>query len=283
MVTRTAKRTEPNNGDPETREILLTDIRIDKTQSRARIDDETVRDYAESMDDGVDFPPVIVFWDGKEYWLADGFHRLAAAQKREKKSIACEVRQGTMRDALKYSFQANAAHGLKRTNEDKRRAVELALADGEWQGWSSPMLAELCGVSEWLVDDVRKPLNKQVRESRTSEEPPAEKRKGRDGKLYRVKKRRLGKKNRGDTSPDPVTEAANGKEPSQNGAPAVSAKDVQHALNLLTELRSAMETLGLADRHSYSLEQMTVDVESLEGGDTNTTPNAPREAPCKPR
>jgi hypothetical protein len=40
------------------------------------------------------------------------------------------------RDALLYSISFNAAHGLPRTNADKRKAVRLLLADAEWGQWS---------------------------------------------------------------------------------------------------------------------------------------------------
>jgi hypothetical protein len=72
-----------------------------------------------------------VFYDGAEYWLADGFHRVHAAQKLRRLTIAADVRQGTRRDAVLLSARANAEHGLRRTNEDKRRAVLTLLADPE--------------------------------------------------------------------------------------------------------------------------------------------------------
>jgi len=55
-------------------------IRIDGgTQPRAALLIDVMEDYAEQMRNGVEFPPITVFFDGKEYWLADGFHRLGAA------------------------------------------------------------------------------------------------------------------------------------------------------------------------------------------------------------
>ena len=48
------------------------------TQPRAEIWQDVVDDYAEQMTAGATFPPIVVFYDGTHYWLADGFHRLAA-------------------------------------------------------------------------------------------------------------------------------------------------------------------------------------------------------------
>lgn len=56
-------------------------------------------------------------------------------------------------DALKAALSANAAHGIRRGNADKRRAVEIALR--EFPKLSSRMIAELCGVGHQLVGQVR--------------------------------------------------------------------------------------------------------------------------------
>jgi hypothetical protein len=61
------------------------------------------------------------------------------------------VRQGSQRDAILYSVGANAAHGLKRTNADKRRAVETLLNDSEWGQWSNRKIAQVCAVDESTV------------------------------------------------------------------------------------------------------------------------------------
>src|SRR5690348_8493475 len=39
---------------------------------------DTNNDYTQAMVDGAEFPPLVVFWDGSDYWLADGFHRHSA-------------------------------------------------------------------------------------------------------------------------------------------------------------------------------------------------------------
>lgn len=125
------------------------------TQSRACLQDSTVDEYAEAMDDGAEFPPILVFYDGEKYWLADGFHRVAAAKKLEWGEITATIRSGTRRDAVLYSVGANATHGLRRTNADKRRAVLTLLGDEEWSQWSNREIAKKCGVSPGFVDKLR--------------------------------------------------------------------------------------------------------------------------------
>ena len=125
------------------------------TQSRAGLNEQTIDEYAEAMDAGAQFPPVLVFYNGEEYWLADGFHRVAAAKRLEWADIAVEIRSGTRRDAVLYSVGANTAHGLRRTNADKRRAVETLLRDEEWSQWSNREIARRCGVGDQLVRQLR--------------------------------------------------------------------------------------------------------------------------------
>lgn len=136
--------------------LLIQDIRLDGgTQPRDAIDEAVVQDYAQSMMEGAIFPPVTVYYDGTAYWLADGFHRLHAAKRQCRDEIEATIKQGTRRDAVLHSVGANATHGLRRTNADKRRAVETLLRDEEWTKWSNREIARKCGVGNDLVDRCR--------------------------------------------------------------------------------------------------------------------------------
>jgi hypothetical protein len=140
----------------ESETLPLDGIRIDGgTQPRERIDESAVQEYAEAMDSGSEFPPVVVFFDGAEHWLADGFHRYHAHRRLLRDEIAVEVHEGTRRDAVLYSVGANATHGMRRTNQDKRRAVDTLLMDDEWSGWSDREIARRCGVSDRTVNRIR--------------------------------------------------------------------------------------------------------------------------------
>lgn len=139
-------------------EIKLNLIRRDGgTQSRAFINDQTVREYREALSDGAKLPEATVFFDGNEYWLADGFHRCKAAIDEGWKEYPCEVIQGSQRDAILYSVGANASHGLPRSNSDKQRAVSVLLNDDEWKQWSDREIARKANVSTPFVSKLRKP------------------------------------------------------------------------------------------------------------------------------
>ena len=131
--------TSHQNSDSEVVFLDIFQIRRDGgTQPRTAIHSPTMEEYAEQMKAGIEFPPVIVFYDGTDYWLADGFHRVEAACSIGLKKIAARIKQGSRRDAILYSVGANATHGLRRSNTDKRRAVLRLLEDEQWSQWSNP-------------------------------------------------------------------------------------------------------------------------------------------------
>lgn len=138
--------------------LNLQAIRIDGgTQSREQINQECVSDYTELVKEGVEFPPVRVFFDGTDYYLADGFHRYFAHMNAGKASITAEVFNGTLRDAILSSLGANANHGLRPTNKDKRKAVQTMLDDFEWSDFSDREIARACHVSHVFVATIRRP------------------------------------------------------------------------------------------------------------------------------
>ncbi len=174
--------------------IEINKIRMDGgTQPREVFDEAAIQDYAEAMQHGAKFPPVIVFHDGENYWLADGFHRVKAAVNAGLTEADCDVRQGSQADAQWFSFSANKTNGLHRTNEDKQRAVKAALLHPKGAGLSDNQIAEHVGVSDKTVAAWREKLET------TSEIPKSTNRKGRDGR--RINTANIGRRRRQTNSP----------------------------------------------------------------------------------
>ena len=137
------------------KQLKLSEIVTDAgTQVRAGLSEATVSDYAEALADGATFPPVVVFYDGSRYIAADGFHRVHAAIRNSGTQIECDVRKGGKGEALKFALGCNAHHGLRRTNADKRHAVELAVR--EFPNVSTVAIARMCLVGDELVAEIRK-------------------------------------------------------------------------------------------------------------------------------
>lgn len=143
-------------------QIKLTKIKFDeRLQNRVKIDTDTVKEYSDAIDAGVKLPDVTVFFDGSDYWLADGFHRYHAHDNLKILEINADVRNGTLREAILFSVGVNAAHGLRRTNADKRKAVETLLADEEWGTLTDREISRLVHVSVSFVGAVRRPEVKE--------------------------------------------------------------------------------------------------------------------------
>lgn len=148
---------------------------------RAGIIGDVVNEYRDAMKDGTVFPPVVVFFDGSTHWLADGYHRWHAASEAGIETLQCDVKQGSKRDAILYACGANACNGLRRTNEDKQRAVKTLLTDAEWCQWSDRVIADKCGVNHTTVGYWR---------SQLVESTSCNTRKGKDGKSRKAPKRK---------------------------------------------------------------------------------------------
>lgn len=163
--------------------LEIRHIRTDGgTQARVGLlDERVVSDYAQDVTEGAIFPPVVVFFDGTHYWLADGFHRVAAFKLAQKLRIPAEISQGSLRDAQLYAAGANASHGLRRSRDDKYHAVTMLLNDAEWVQWSDREIARRCRVSPSSVSKIRRELGLTVQmDSENGEE-------GRNGRKYITK------------------------------------------------------------------------------------------------
>lgn len=228
--------------------INIKTIRIDGgTQSRVEINNEIVTEYAEAIKAGSEFPAVVVFNDGVDNWLADGFHRFHAHNQAGKTSILADVRQGTNRNAILYSLGANGTHGLHRTNADKRKAVATMLNDFEWAAWSSNAIAKACGVSHTFVDSLRaspailQPLQDKAPTTRTVE---------RNGKTYEQNTTNIGKAAVADSAapakPAPV--AANAPQIAAHPLALVEEyTELDAAQDQIHELQSMLAVANLGD------------------------------------
>lgn len=190
------------------------------------------------MSAGQQFPPLLVVFDGAEYWLVDGFQRRWAAIKAKIEKFKCLVIEGTREDARWLSYGANKDHGLPRTNDDKKNAVLAALKHPKGAKKSDGQIAEHVGVSDRMVNKYRAELEVT---SKLSESP---KRTGRDGRTTNTtnigRKKRAGQGDELPADPPPLpkkTAAANGSEQSKEPTPFdhlkhwwAQASDIQKSL-----------------------------------------------------
>jgi len=170
-------------------QIDISDIIADpRTQPRVQMDMFVIDEYAEAMRNGAHFPPIVVFHngDGEGYYLADGFHRYHAAKRAHIATLEADVHHGGLDDAIWHSYGANQEHGLRRTNKDKRRAVEAALRHPFAARYSDEHIAHHCGVHRNTVLAYRNHLAQIVQDT-------AERTVTRNGTTYTMTVANIGK------------------------------------------------------------------------------------------
>lgn len=168
--------------------ISISDLDRNGLQTRVALDENTVAEYAEAMQNRAKFPPVKVFCDGEKFYLADGFHRVEAAARAGFRKVKADMEPGSYAEALKFALKANESHGLRRTRADKLRALQMAwdardvVFPGVTADPSADLLGEMCNLSARFVKDW---IAERFRTSETPN-PPSRRVVGRDGRTREV-------------------------------------------------------------------------------------------------
>ncbi len=153
--------------------LKLVDLdRSNLCQSRVTTDPERLAEYQLAWQtEGTEFPPCIIYQDGDKYYIADGFHRIQSKMlarletRQERRTIECEVRQGTIQDAITYSLGANLRHGLRPNTSDKKRAILLYYSlSPKHCAHSNNQVAQTVGCSHtfvgaWKATSISTPLD----------------------------------------------------------------------------------------------------------------------------
>lgn len=231
--------------------VTIAKIRIDcGTQTRVKIDQETVNEYSEKMLDGDEFPPIKLFHDGVDYYLADGFHRYHAAKKCKHKTMPAEVTAGTLSDAILYAVGANHKHGKPRTLEDKTNAAMILLSNFEWSTWSTAEIARQCNVSENFVSKLRK-----------GKEPDTFKYKNSDGETVERKRNKPKEENKKDgKKQEQKPKTDDGKLDQANAAIEILVQENQQLIDKLATKDSSDPKV--ADGHIADLRQQIKELEN---------------------
>ncbi len=157
--------------------VHLDAIRRDGgTQPRHGLNAAYVAELAAALEEGAQLPPVDVMHDGQNYWLFDGFHRVAAHRQANILLVPATIHQGDQHAAQWRSYAANQTHGLRRTNDDKQRAITAALRHPNAITLSDREIARHLGVDHKTVASYREKLQS------TGEIPQSTHRTGADGR-----------------------------------------------------------------------------------------------------
>lgn len=143
--------------------MKLSQIKLDpKLMMRVELNQDIIDEYAQSMLDGDKFPPVIIFNDGDNNYLVEGFKRYYANKKNGLEIIDADVRMGTYDDAFDYALTvANRIHGERYTQKDKRYQLNMALDMPRYAAKSDRELSRILKVSHTFVSNSRKVTGQQ--------------------------------------------------------------------------------------------------------------------------
>lgn len=123
------------------------------------IDARKVEEYAEHYREGRKMPAIVLFWNGENYYRADGEHRILAVRAAHLAEIEAKVFQGGRREAKLYATGSNADFGLPRSKETVNEAILALLRDPEWYQWSDHVIAEHVNCSPTTVKKRREDVD----------------------------------------------------------------------------------------------------------------------------
>ena len=168
--------------------VLVFIAMITMIQLRKAYSTDTEDRYFECMKAGDVFPAIKGIYDlsASKIFGFDGEHRLNSTKRNGQTHILMELTPGTERDAILNAAGVNDAHGLGRTDEDKRNAVLALLADSEWQRWSSTKLAKISRTSVPFVEGLRQEGEEVLGTSKDGSGKTTKRKVERNGKVYEM-------------------------------------------------------------------------------------------------
>ena len=208
----------------------INDVIIDPQISLRGIDDDHVENLAEAQLEYGE-SEWQKRWHGSliitaDDYVVDGHHTLKAAEKNfgSEHIITFEVQGKTFRDAFFLATGTNAAHGKRRSNEEKRLAVIRWLEDDAAKEWTDSHIAKQCRVAQQTVTRISVELTQSVSYTRPTKRKYLDK----SGKVVWIDTESIGNQ-RADAPTDTQTEL------NLSADPKVKAQEQQLKLHAITE------------------------------------------------
>jgi hypothetical protein len=229
--------------------VEISEIDLDQTFfSRENLNLECIDEYCDLIKEGAKFPQVLVYKNAeghpKKYTLLDGFHTIHAALKAGENFVEIRITdKKSPLDCLVEAIRKNSTHGLQYTRLDKQTNIIRILNFPESRDWSNRLIADIIGVSDRTVANIRK----YALSPKISEIDPGEIKEVkcfRNGKPYVMKLKNSAPDHKTENS-SPATqsdEASHTKDSTESGLQdhtqqAKQQEEIQRALAILRELQ----------------------------------------------
>ncbi|HKS43660.1 MAG TPA: ParB N-terminal domain-containing protein [Amycolatopsis sp.] len=152
-------------------EVPVSGLSVDGSPRTSGVDPEHVKVLASVVEE---LPPIIVH--RPTMWVIDGAHRLAAAKRNGRETIAVTFFEGDANDAFVLAVRTNIGHGKPLSIADRKRAAERIMRTHP--DWSTRRMVATAGISSGTVDEIRRKI--------FGVPAPGEVRIGKDGKVRPV-------------------------------------------------------------------------------------------------
>ena len=124
----------PFSKTDDSKQLYLDDLIIDASQCQIRdkTTDTTVRNYATAMQNGAEFPPVLVANLNGVYHLVDGFHRIEAIKYLGIPFCQARIIEVESIEEMRYeAVKANLTNGRQLTQKEKAKALDYYIQAGK--------------------------------------------------------------------------------------------------------------------------------------------------------
>ena len=163
----------------------LIKIRLNKITVDLRIESliapfqNKVRGYRHILVTNYDeLPNILVFNSGKKIYLVDGWERYKIARDSKKEEIECEVKFGSLREAIQFSLsRADQIYPRIRTTPRTKyrpdtihRYIKACINDPKWGQLNDRWIARMCGVSYALVRKMHQEITEEIFQKDSEEE-----------------------------------------------------------------------------------------------------------------
>jgi hypothetical protein len=86
----------------------IIELELEKTvlmsiPSPPELSNEVIGIYAEMMREGAKFPPIELFFDGCDYWLADGYHGILRVSRM---NVHYNAKFGRVQSVMRFCFRS---------------------------------------------------------------------------------------------------------------------------------------------------------------------------------